>query len=62
MRREDDVGYLPYFYTWCGLSATFECRSEMWCMRLAGSTGRKMTHKIVIWAPSYNFVGLKLRN
>jgi len=34
-------GCLPYFYTWCGLSANLECRSEMCCMRLAGHTGRK---------------------
>ena len=32
---------LPYFYTWCGLSANLECRSEMWCTRLSGNTGRK---------------------
>ena len=25
--RRVDV-YLPYFYTWCGLSANLECRSE----------------------------------
>jgi len=32
---------LPYFDTWCGLSANLECMSEMCCMRLAGNTGRK---------------------
>ena len=32
---------LPYFDTWCGLSANLECRSEMCCTRLAGNTGRK---------------------
>jgi len=36
-----EIGCLPYFYTWCGLTANLECRSEMCCMRLAGSTGRK---------------------
>jgi len=30
-----------YLYTRCGLSANLECRSEMYCMRLAGNTGRK---------------------
>ena len=35
----------PYFYTWCGLSANLECRSEMWCTRLAGNTGRKNDSK-----------------
>jgi len=34
-------GCLPYFYTWCGLSANLECRSEMCCTQLAGNTGRK---------------------
>ena len=34
-------GCLPYFYTWCDLSANLECRSEMCCTRLAGNTGRK---------------------
>ena len=34
-------GCLPYFYTWCGLSANLECRSEMCCTRFAGNTGRK---------------------
>jgi len=31
-------GCLPYFYTWCGLSASFECRSEMCCTWPAGNT------------------------
>jgi len=33
-------GCLPYFYTWCGLSANLECslRYEMCCTRLAGNT------------------------
>jgi len=34
-------GCLPYFYTWCGFSTNLECRSEMCCTQLAGSTGRK---------------------
>ena len=32
---------LPYFHTWCGLSANLECTSEMCCTRLAENTGRK---------------------
>jgi len=32
---------LPYLHTWCGLSANLEYRSEMYCTRLAGNTGRK---------------------
>jgi len=35
------IGCLPYFDTWCGLSANSECRSEMCCRWLAGNTGRK---------------------
>jgi len=31
----------PYFCTWCGLSANWECRSEMCCTRLAGNTRRE---------------------
>jgi len=30
--------------TWCGLSANLECRSEMYCTRLAGNAGRKNRH------------------
>ena len=39
-----EIGCLPYFYTWCGLSANLECRSEMCYTRLAENTGRKNTH------------------
>jgi len=35
------IGCLPYFHTWCGLSANLECRSEMCCTRLAENTGCK---------------------
>jgi len=40
-----DCGCLPYCYTWCGLSANLECRSEMCCTRLAGNAGRKNVAK-----------------
>jgi len=33
--------YLPYFHTWCGLSANLGWRSEMCCTRLAENTGHK---------------------
>ena len=36
---------LPYFYTWRGLSANLECRSETCCTRLAANTGRKKVAK-----------------
>ena len=35
------IGCLPHFHTWCGLSANLGCRSERCCTRLAENTGRK---------------------
>ena len=40
------IGCLPYFHTWCGLSANLGCRSETCCMRLAENTGCKKSPKI----------------
>ena len=40
---------LPYFHTWCGLSANLRCRSETCCTRLAENTGRKKVAKIANW-------------
>jgi len=40
----------PWEYTWCGLNANLECRSEMYCTRFAGNTGRKNRQK----SPSAN--------
>jgi len=37
--RRSEIGCLPCFYTWCGLSANLECTSEMCCMRLPENTG-----------------------
>ena len=42
--RRLDVCRLPYFHTWCGLSANLGCRSETCCTRLAENTGRKDRH------------------
>ena len=55
-------GCLPYFYTWCGLSANLECRSEMDACGSLEIQDAKMTQKIAISAPSHKFVGLYLRN
>ena len=33
-----------WMYTWRGLSANLECRSEMCCVRLAGNAGPKSRH------------------
>ena len=52
------IGCLPYFHTWCGLSANLGCRSETYCTRLAENRGRKNHHKFAILAPSNNFVRL----
>jgi len=39
------IGCLPYFHTWCGLSANLEHRSEMCGTRLAENAGRKKVAK-----------------
>jgi len=39
--QRSEIRCLPYFHTWCGLSANLECMSEMCCTRLAENTGRK---------------------
>jgi len=39
------IGCLPYFHTWCGLSANLRCRSETCCTTLAVNTGRKKSSK-----------------
>jgi len=56
--QPSEIGCLPYFHTWCGLSANLGCRSETCCTRLAENTGRKNRQKFAICAPSHNFVGL----
>jgi len=42
--QPSQIGYLPYYHTWCGLSANLECMSEMCCTLLAENTGRKNRH------------------
>jgi len=39
------IGCLPYFHTWCGLSANLRCKSETCCTQLAENTGRKIVAK-----------------
>jgi len=56
------IGCLPYFDAWRGLSANLGCRSETCCTWLAENRGRKKSSKFAICAPSHNFVGLCLRN
>ena len=35
------IGCLPYFHTWCGLTANLECTSKMCCTRLTENTEHK---------------------
>jgi len=41
LSQRSEIGCLPYFHTWCGLSAHLECRSETCCARLAENTRHK---------------------
>jgi len=36
-----NLSRLPYFHTWCGLSANLGCRSETCCTLLSENTGHK---------------------
>jgi len=44
--QPSQIGCLPYFHTWGGLSANLGCRSETCCTRLAENTRRKTSPKI----------------
>jgi len=44
--QPSQIGCLPYFHIWCGLSTNLGCRSETCCTRLAESTARKKSPKI----------------
>jgi len=44
--QPSQIGCLPYFHTWCGLSANLWCRFETCGTRLAENTGRKKSPKI----------------
>ena len=61
--QPSQIGCLPYFHTWCGLSANLGCRSETCCTRPAENTGCKKIDKN---SPSAHhckkFAGLYLRN
>jgi len=39
------IGCVPYFHTWCGLSANLRCRSKTCCTRLAENTGCKKSRQ-----------------
>jgi len=44
--QPSQIGCLPYFHTWCGLSANLGCRSETCCKRLAENRGRKKSPQV----------------
>jgi len=44
--QPSQIGCLPYFHAWCGLSANLEYRSEMRCTQLAGNAGPEKLPKI----------------
>ena len=57
--QQSQIECLPYFHTWCGLSANLGCRSETCCTQLTvGNAGGKNRQNFTIWAPSHNFVAL----
>ena len=46
--QPSQIGCLPYFHTWCGLSAyaNLECMSEMCCTRLRKYRTQKIAQKL----------------
>ena len=44
--RPSEIGCLPYFHSWCGLSANLGFRSEACCTQLAEKCRRKISPKI----------------
>jgi len=44
--QPSQIERLPYFHTWCGLSANLGCRSETCCTWLVENTGCKKSPKI----------------
>jgi len=60
--QPSQIGCLPYFHTWCGLSANLACMFEMYCKGLAEIEDAKITQKCHLRIPPHNFVGLCLGN
>jgi len=44
--QPSQIGCLPYFHTWYGLSVNLECRSEMCCTQLTENTVHKKLPKV----------------
>jgi len=60
--QRSDIACLPYFHTWCGLSANLEFMSECAACGWLKIQDAKIAQKIAICAPLHNFVWLYLRN
>jgi len=54
--HRSQIGCLPYFHTWCGLSVNLEFRMHVWNVLHAASRKYRTQNypKIAICAPSYN--------
>ena len=44
-QSSEQIGCLPYFHTWCGLSVNLRCRSETCWTRVAENRGHKKVAK-----------------
>ena len=55
-------GCLPYFHTWCGLSAILGCRSEMCCTWLAENTVRQKIRHLPTIAQLCRAISMQLRH
>jgi len=60
--QRSQSGCLPYFHTWCSLSANLECSLKCAALVSLKIQNAKNGQKFAIWAPLHNFVGLYLRN
>jgi len=43
--QRSEIGCLPYFHTWCGLSTNLECMFDMCCASLTENTRTQKLHK-----------------
>ena len=54
--QSSQIGCLPYFHTWCGLSANLRCRSERAASGSLKVQDTQNRQKFAIYVPSHNFV------
>jgi len=60
--QASQIGCLPYFHTWYGLSENLECRFETAARGSLEIQDAKNRQKLAIWAPLHKFVGIYLLN